>query len=532
MSATILSTATNTENQEEQIVIKNPATGAEVGSVPNMEADVVSAAVKKARKAQAEWSKLTFEMRARFVMKAREEILKRLDEIARVICDEMGKPVTEAISMELAPSLDLMQYFARKTKKLLKPDKLDIGLFGLMGRSSRVVYKPLGVVGIISPWNYPFAIPMGEIVPALMSGNTVVLKPSELTPLTALKIEEVFRLAGLPENVLQVVTGDGKTGAALVESGINKIMFTGSVATGKRIAEAAAKTLTPVVLELGGKDPMIVLEDANLETASQAAVWGAFANSGQTCASVERCYVHEKIAEKFTEKVVMQVKALQQDVGTNADVEIGSMVCERQLRIVEDHVKDAVANGAKVLTGGERKPNTTGAFYEPTVLTNVNHTMRAIREETFGPTLPIMTFRTEEEAVRLANDSEFGLTASVWTNDISRGRRIAEQIESGTVMVNEVLYTHGIAQTPWGGFKNSGYGRTHGKLGLLEFVAPQHLHVNRFASFPDLWWFGYDSKTLELFRGFARHFATGSLIQTARILPQMISRFLSKRKSK
>lgn len=529
MSAAILST--NTDPKEE-IIIRNPATGAEVGRVPNVGKEEVHSAVERARAAQIKWAKLSFDERKAFVMCAREEILKQLDEIARVICDEMGKPAAEAISMELAPSLDLMQHYARKAKKLLKPEKLNIGLFGLMGRSSRVVYKPLGVVGIISPWNYPWSIPMGEIAPALMAGNTVVLKPSEITPLTGLKIEEVFRRAGLPENVLQVVTGDGKTGAALVESGVNKIMFTGSVATGKRIAEVAAKTLTPVVLELGGKDPMIVLEDANLDTASQAAVWGAFANGGQSCASVERLYVHEKIAPQFTEKVVALVKALNQDVGTNEDADLGSMTSERQLQIVEDHVNDAVSQGAKVLTGGQRTPNKEGAFYEPTVLTNVNHSMRALSEETFGPTLPIMTFKTEEEAVKLANDSEFGLTASVWTNDISRGKRIADKIEAGTVMVNEVLYTHGIAQTPWGGFKNSGYGRTHGTLGLLEFVAPQHIHVNNFPSIPDVWWFGYDSKAAELFRGFARYFSSGSLLQTTKMLPQMIARFRSRRDSK
>jgi succinate-semialdehyde dehydrogenase/glutarate-semialdehyde dehydrogenase len=527
MSAAILPTVSSSD----EIIIRNPATGAEVGRVPIMTADEARDAVQRARAAQTGWSKLSFDERGRFVMRAREVILDQLDEIARLICDEMGKPVAEAISMELAPSLDLMQYFARKTKKLLKPEKLDIGLFGYMGRSSRIIYKPLGVVGIISPWNYPWSIPMGEVIPALMTGNTVVLKPSELTPLTGLKIADVFKQAGLPENVLQTVTGTGPTGAALVEAGVNKIMFTGSVATGKRIAETAAKTLTPVVLELGGKDPMVVFEDANLETASQAAVWGAFANSGQTCASVERCYVHEKIAPQFIEKVVRRVKALNQNVGTNEDVELGSMSGERQLQIVEDHVTDAVANGAEVLTGGQRKPNADGAFYEPTVLTNVNHSMRAIREETFGPTLPIMTFKTEEEAIKLANDSEFGLTASVWTGDISRGQRVAHKIEAGTVSVNEVLYTHGIAQTPWGGFKNSGYGRTHGKLGLLEFVAPQHIHVNRFSFIPDLWWFGYDSKSIELFRGFARYFSSGSLIQTARLLPQMIKRFREKRKS-
>jgi acyl-CoA reductase-like NAD-dependent aldehyde dehydrogenase len=523
-------TTNGAESGGGEIVSYNPATGAEVGRVKNFSADEVLAAVARAREAQKSWSKLSYRERGAFVLQAREVILNELDAIARLISDEMGKPASEAVSMEIAPVLDLMQYFARNTAKLLKPEKIDIGLFGLLGRSSKIIYNPLGVVGIVSPWNYPLAIPLGEVVMALMAGNAVVLKPSELTPLVGLKIGEIFEKAGLPRDVLQIVTGDGRTGAALVDAGVNKIMFTGSVETGKKIAAAAAKTLTPVVLELGGKDPMIVLPDANLETAAQAAVWGAFANSGQTCASVERLYVHERVAPQFIEKVVNLTKNLTQNYGSDETAEVGSMVSERQLEIVENHVNDAVANGAKVLTGGKRNSQFQGAFFEPTVLTGVDHNFRAIREETFGPTLPIMTFKTEDEAVRLANDSEFGLTASVWTNDIAKGRRIAEKIEAGTVTVNEVLYTHGIAQTPWGGVKNSGYGRTHGKLGLLELVQPQHIHINRFGSIPDLWWFNYTSNSANLFRGFARHFATGSLFATARLLPQMLKRFNERRK--
>ncbi|MGA9994898.1 MAG: aldehyde dehydrogenase family protein [Pyrinomonadaceae bacterium] len=518
------------ESKTDEIVSYNPATGEEVGRAPAASASEVRERVERAREAQKSWAMLSYAERGRIVLRARAVVLDEMERIASLISQETGKPVAEAMAMELAPTLDLMQFFARRTRRLLRAEKINIGQYGLMGRSSRIVYKPLGVVGIISPWNFPWAIPLGEVVMSLMAGNAVVLKPSELTPLTGLKIGEVFARAGLLEGLLSVVTGDGRTGAALVEARPDKIMFTGSVATGKRVAELAAKSLTPVVLELGGKDPMIVFEDADIETAAKAAVWGAFANAGQACASVERCYVQERIAPQFIERVIAETRALRQDTGEREDTDIGAMSSERQLSIVEEHVEDAVARGAHLHTGGKRADTLAGSFYPPTVITNVNHTMPLMREETFGPVLPVMAFATEEEAIRLANDSVFGLTASVWTKNIRRGRRVAGQIEAGTVMVNEVLYTHGIAQTPWGGVKQSGMGRTHGRLGLLELVAPQHIHVNRLPFIPDFWWFRYTPHAAKLFRGFARRFATGKLTQTSLLLPDMIRRFFERKK--
>jgi succinate-semialdehyde dehydrogenase/glutarate-semialdehyde dehydrogenase len=463
-------------------------------------------------------------------MRARAIALEEMDEIAELISRETGKPSAEALAMEIVPAIDLMQFFARKSERMLKPEKIDIGLYRFLGRTSTVEYRPLGVVAIISPWNFPWATPVGEVVMALMAGNSVVLKPSELTPLVGLKVGDVFARAGLPEGVLEIVTGDGSTGAALVEAGVDKIMFTGSVPTGRRVAETAARKLIPVVLELGGKDPMIVFDDADISAATEAAVWGAFANSGQACASVERCYVHESVAEEFTRRVVEKVKALRQEPGVACD--LGAMSSERQFRLVEEHVGDAVARGAQVLTGGGRARGCSerGWFHEPTVLAGVDHSMTVMREETFGPVLPLMTFRDEDEAVRLANDSDFGLTASVWTRDIRRGRRVARRIEAGTVMVNEVLYTHGIAQTPWGGVKQSGLGRTHGRLGLLEMVTPHHVHVNRLAFMQDVWWFAYTPGAASLFRSLARRFATGSLLQTLLISPQMLARYRERRR--
>ena len=509
---------------QNELVSYDPATGAEVGRVKQTSAEEIAEAVARSREVFHLWKKSPFAERKALVMKAREVILAEMDEIAHLISAESGKPFGEAISMEIAPVLDLMQYFARKAEKLLEPKSISIGLYALLGRSSKIVYHPLGVVGIIPAWNYPFSIPLGEAVMALMAGNTVVIKPSELTPLVGLKIGEIFARAGAPDGLVQVVTGDGRTGAALVEAAPDKIMFTGSVATGKKIAEAAAKNLTSVVLELGGKDPMIVFEDANLELAAGAAVWGAFCNSGQSCSSVERLYVHEKVADVLTRKIVEKTKALKQGIGDAEDISIGAMSSERQTAIVEDHVEDFRASGARIEIGGTRNRDLEGLFYQPTVITNAHNDMRGMREETFGPTLPIATFRTEEEAIKLANDSEFGLTASVWTRDYAKGKRVAEKIEAGSVCVNEVLYTHGIGQTPWGGFKNSGRGRTHGREGLMELVQPQHIHVNRVALLPDAWWLPYSPIAVQTFRGFARYFASGSIFQTAKLLPQLWKR--------
>jgi succinate-semialdehyde dehydrogenase/glutarate-semialdehyde dehydrogenase len=512
-----------------EIIVRDPATGEEVGKAPIKSPAEVLEAVRRARAAQPSWARLNYKQRAAIILRARELVLDQLEAIATLVSRETGKPPSEAISMEIVPTLDLMHYFARNTPRLLKSSKIDLGQYGLMGRSSKIIYKPLGVVGIISPWNFPWATPLDEVVMALMAGNAVVVKPSELTPLSGLKIAEIFRQAELPDGLLEVVTGDGSTGAALVDANVDKIMFTGSVATGKRVAEAAARHLTPVVLELGGKDPMIVLSDANIANAARAAVWGGFNNSGQACASIERCYVHNSVASEFTDAVVKETAALKQGPTGHDDVDVGAMTNERQLQIVEDHIADAVQRGAKVLIGGKRRNDSKGWFHEPTVVTDVDHSMKLMREETFGPVIPIMTFQTDDEAVRLANDSIYGLTASIFTSDLSRGRSLAERIEAGTVMINEVVYTHALAPTPWGGVKQSGYGRTHGRLGLLELVTPQHVHVNAFPSIPDVWWFRYSATARQLFRDLAKRFTSGSLVQGSLLLPQMIKRLLERR---
>jgi succinate-semialdehyde dehydrogenase/glutarate-semialdehyde dehydrogenase len=484
MSANLPATATRAE-----IVSINPATLEELGRFPIASAAEVNQAVARARAARSAWSALSYRNRARYILKVRRALYDRKDEITRVISDETGKPEFEALSTEVFMVSDLMSHFAMNAENALRDERFTLAVF--RNKRSMITYEPLGVVGVISPWNFPFSIPVGEIVMALMAGNTVVLKPSEFTPLVGDAIKRLFASAGFPEGVFEVVQGDGSTGAALVESAVDKIFFTGSVRTGKRIAEAAAKRLLPVVLELGGKDPMIVCEDAPFERTVKGAVWGAFMNCGQVCASVERLYVAEAIAERFISSVVEEVKRLRVGPPEGCSTDVGPLTNENQLNIVSEHVADAVARGARVLTGGRRREDLGGYFFEPTVLVDVDGSMKVMNEETFGPVLPIKVVKDEEEAIREANSTRYGLLASVWTSDNERGRRIARRIEAGTVIINDAVYTHGAAQTPWFGVKESGLGVTHGQAGLFEFVRMKHVNWDLLPMKSNWWWFPY-----------------------------------------
>ena len=503
--------ATDVQVSAARIASTNPATGEVLREFECASAVEVQAAVARARAAQPSWAKLPVRERVRVLREFQKRLHAAKREVSELITREAGKPVVEALLTEVVVVLDAARYCTRNAPRFLEPERVPHSNPAMKAKSGRLLRSPWGVVGIISPWNYPFSVPAGETLAALVTGNAVVLKPSEFTPLCALELERLLREAGLPEGVFQVVVGDGSTGAALTESSVDKLIFTGSVATGKRVALAAAARLVPVVLELGGKDPMVVLADADLEVVSSAAVWGAFVNAGQTCLSVERCYVHRSLYEKFLEACVDKTERLRTGNGMDPSTDVGPLIHQRQLRIVEAHVEEARARGARLLTGGCLRPELGANFYAPTVLADVTHVMRIMRQETFGPVLPVMPFDDDDEAVRLANDSEFGLAASVWTRDRARGEALARRIHAGTVMVNDVVSCFGISEAPHGGFKSSGLGRTHGRLGLEEMVRLQYLDSDLLPRVRKVWWYGYGPQFTRQMEGFVDFLFAGSV---------------------
>ena len=470
----------------------NPATGEPIGSVQTTAPEDVQGVVDAVAAAQPAWGRLTLAERGQHLERAAQVLLEETDEIRDLIVREQGKPRNEAFSMEILPTIDALNWIAKAGAEILADEKVPMPQLFLKTKRSTFMYEPLGVIGVISPWNYPWSIPFGEVALALMAGNGVVLKPASLTPLLGERIAAVFARAGVPDGLVRVVHGPG-TGAALAESSVAKVFFTGSVETGRGVGEACARRLKGCVLELGGKDPMIVLEDAHLEHAVSGALWGGFANAGQTCSGIERVYVVRGVADRFISEVVAGAKRLRVGDPTSWDTEIGPMVSREQLEIVRELVDDAVAAGALLHCGGpvEAPAGLDGAFYAPAVLTGVTHEMRIMREEIFGPVLPIIVVDSEAEAVALANDSEFGLGASVWTSDRARGERIAGDLQSGMVWINDHMFSHGACQCAWGGVKDSGLGRTHSKFGLYECVNVK-LRVWEGSAMRDPWWHPYD----------------------------------------
>ena len=485
-----------------RIVSVNPATGEILRELACATEAEILAAVERASSAQGAWAEVGLRRRIEVLREFQARLYGRKSEIAAAITREVGKPLAEALVTEVLVVLDAARFLIDNAFGLLRDEPVPHGNLVTKLKNGWLVREPHGVVGIISPWNYPFSIPATETLAALVAGNSVVLKPSELTPLVALELAALLHAAGVPDDVFQVMVGEGPTGAALVRSPINKLVFTGSVTTGRRIAAAAAERLLPVVLELGGKDPMLVLDDADVDVASSAAVWGAFVNAGQACLSVERCYVHRSLYEVFAKACAEKTRKLRVGNGMGAHTDVGPMIQERQVRIVESHVEDARARGARVLTGGTRLPELGVNFYAPTVLADVTHDMRIMREETFGPVLPVMACNDDDEAVRLANDSEYGLAASVWTRDPKRGERLARRIHAGTVMVNDVISCFGISEAPHGGVKASGVGRTHGRFGLDEMVRVKYLDTDRLPGMKKVWWHGYGEDFRRQMEGF------------------------------
>jgi acyl-CoA reductase-like NAD-dependent aldehyde dehydrogenase len=482
----------------------NPATGELVGSVATITPEQVQEVVDDVARIQPAWAELSLADRAAYMRRAADALLDDIDEIADLLVAEQGKPRVEAYTMELLPTVDALHWCAKAGPKILADEKVRMSQAFLLSKKAHFSYEPIGVVGVIAPWNYPWSIPFGEVAIALMAGNGVVLKPASLTPLLGEAIRRVFEKGGLPEGLVRVVHGGGAVGDALARSSVGKVFFTGSVEVGRKVGEVCAGALKGSVLELGGKDPMIVCADADLDNAVSGAVWGGFANAGQTCSGIERVYVVREVADRFVEGVTREAQKLRLGNPAEWETEIGPMTSEGQYGIVRELIDDAVASGATMLCGGVTEvAGLPGKFVAPTVLTGVTHQMRIMREEIFGPVLPIVVVESEQEAIDLANDSEFGLGASVWTKDRQKGERIARRIESGMVWINDHSFSHGACQCSWGGVKDSGVGRSHSKFGFYECV-----NVKMNAWEPglarDFWWHPYDRTLGEAVRASAK----------------------------
>jgi acyl-CoA reductase-like NAD-dependent aldehyde dehydrogenase len=484
-----------------EIPVENPATGETIATVPDMTAEQVAELAARGRAAQPEWEAYGFDGRARVMLRAQKWLMDNAERVIATIVSETGKTFEDAEFAEIGYAGNAFGFWAKYGPEYLADERIKSAQVLVKGKKIISRYRPLGLIGVIGPWNYPLTNSFGDCIPALMAGNSVILKPSEITPLTSLLLAEGLRECGLPENVLQIATGRGGTGAALVEH-VDMIMFTGSTKTGRKVAETAARRLIPASLELGGKDPMIVLSDADLERAANFATYYSMQNAGQTCISIERVYVEEPVYDEFVAKVSEKVRELR--VGKPdgpGSVEVGAITFPPQMETIKDHVADAVQKGARILTGGNQTPG-AGRFFEPTVMVDVDHTMKCMTEETFGPTLPIMKVADEDEAVRLANDSPYGLGASVFSRDTARGEAVARRVEAGAANVNDAMINYTVLELPMGGAKASGLGSRHGAGGIRKYTSQQAIVVTpKLAMKKELFMYPYKSRTSRLLAG-------------------------------
>jgi acyl-CoA reductase-like NAD-dependent aldehyde dehydrogenase len=482
-----------------EIPVENPATGQIVATVPDVGAGAVAELATRGRAAQPNWEAFGFQARGRVLLRAQKWLIDNSERVIETIMSETGKTYEDAEFAEIAYAANAFGFWAKEAPKYLADERVKSAQIMLKGKKLILRYRPLGLVGVIGPWNYPLTNSFGDCIPALAAGNSVILKPSEVTPLTSMLLAEGLRECGLPDGVFQVATGRGGTGAALTDN-VDMIMFTGSTRTGRMVAEAAAKRLIPCSLELGGKDPMIVLSDADLERAANIAVYYSMQNAGQTCISLERVYVEAPVYDEFVGKVTEKMRALRVGAPTGpGSVDVGAITFPAQLDTIEEHVGDAVAKGARVLVGGKAVENVSGRFYQPTLLVDVDHTMKAMTEETFGPTLPVMKVADADEAVRLANESPYGLGASVFTRDTERGEAIARRLEAGAANVNDAMVNYTALELPMGGAKASGLGSRHAAGGIRKYCSQQAIVVtSRLAMKREPHMFPYKARTTRM----------------------------------
>ncbi|MAR92998.1 MAG: succinate-semialdehyde dehydrogenase [Pseudomonadales bacterium] len=515
-------------------VAYNPATGEEIGQVPNTDLEQLPEIFARARAAQRIWARRSFKERARALRLMRDYIVEHAEELAETVSRSNGKTLVDALATEVLPCTLACDWYAKHAEKTLREKKLPIDSPLFLNKRTIMQRRALGVVGIISPWNYPLSIPFGEVVMGLMAGNAVLLKVAAATPLVGDAINRIVAAGQLPEGLFQQIVGSGgAVSKAFFENSIDKIFFTGSVPVGKQLMEQAAKTLTPLSLELGGNDPMLVFEDADLERAANGAAWAGYQNAGQSCGGVERVYVHESVYEPFMDLMRRKTRSLRHGVGQNFDVDMGSMTTQSQLNTVTQHLEDALAKGAKIEAQSTPVGPQNGYFHPATLVSGTDESMLLVNDETFGPVIPVMTFATEEEAIELANESHLALTSSIWTRDLQRAKRIAAQLESGVTTINDHLYTHGLSEMPWGGWKHSGLGRTHGHEGLLEMTHAKAINWDILPLKRNLWWYPFEETTYRtllnaqrmMYPTNAKQFVGSALGAAPNLVKKMITRW-------
>ena len=492
--------------KREMTICTNPATGEIIAHYPVHTVEDVKTAVQNARKAQPAWQALPVKKRTEYVMKFAEYIQKNSAKIAEIISKDNGKTLFDAMMAEVGPAALATSYYCKNAAKFLKDRRLGFGNIMLINKRSRIVRVPYGVVGIISPWNYPFSIPFSEVVMGLLAGNTVILKAASETQVVGHILKECIEYAGLPEHVFTYINMPGsKAGDAFIDAGVDKLFFTGSVPIGKYLMKKASERLTPLVLELGGNDAMIVCDDADLYRAACGAVWAGMQNAGQSCGGVERIYVDKKVYHEFLAVLKERVEGLRVGEGKYMTSDIGAMTTRKQMMTVQEHIDDALANGAKIFTQSKAPKNSKSNFMPCTVLTDVDHTMLAMKDETFGPIVGVMPFETIDKAIELANDSNLGLTASIWSKNRKRARQVGRRVMAGAISINDHLMTHGLAETPWGGFKESGIGRTHGDIGFAEMTQPQVIVDDIMSTMPfvrrNFWWQPFEKMQYDGMKG-------------------------------
>jgi acyl-CoA reductase-like NAD-dependent aldehyde dehydrogenase len=519
-----------TDQEREATPCVDPSTGEVFARSPLNTVEELRQAVAEARKAQPAWAALPPKERSRIVLRIRDTLVAHADELADVIARDNGKTRLDALMAEILPGAISLTYYARMAPRFLKPHKPSPATLLLANKRSTIVRVPWGVVAILSPWNYPFAIPFHEVVMALLAGNAVILKTASETQMVGRALAAAVETAGLPKGLFAFINLPGRiAGDAILEAGVDKLFFTGSVPVGKALMAKAAQTLTPLSLELGGNDPMLVCEDADPERAAAGAVWAGMQNAGQSCGGVERIYVHERVYDAFLAALKERVEVLRVGPGRSPDSDMGPMTTQRQMETVKAHLADALAKGATLYAQSKAPEGGKGTFLPAMVLTDVTHDMVTMKEETFGPIVGVMKVKDMDEAVRLANDSDLGLTASVWSRNRRKAAEIARRLQAGAVTINDHLMSHGLPETPWGGFKQSSLGRTHGRIGFDEMTQPQVI-VDDLLSFAarDLWWHPQSPEVYEGIKGillglYARSLGTrlGGWIKALKIMPRM-----------